>query len=215
MFWRLRKIIPPLRNSESKASGNKRSSKRSWWSDLRRTDFPKKWLMENQVKLSCFSPVSVHLEILLQLFWRLLDKISLDLTAQRHVKHQLKGTFVQLHKRALTWQKCLNYQSDIKRHGVDHPKNLMLNSKMFMHMLFVNYIMVFFFFPLAIEPPVAPCLNKSTFIRLDVFSSLPSLWNGMQHAVFARDVWYKSWSAWFCVRSPLSVYVWSETRISL
>ncbi len=126
-----------------------------------------------------------------------------------------RGTFVQLHKRALTWQKCLNYQSDIKRHGVDHPKNLMLNSKMFMHMLFVNYIMVFFFFPLAIEPPVAPCLNKSTFIRLDVFSSLPSLWNGMQHAVFARDVWYKSWSAWFCVRSPLSVYVWSETRISL
>ncbi len=34
----------------------------------------KTWLMENQVKLSCFSPVSVHLEIWLQLFWRLLDK---------------------------------------------------------------------------------------------------------------------------------------------
>ncbi len=30
----------------------------------------KTWLMENQVKLSCFSPVSVHLEIWLQLFWR-------------------------------------------------------------------------------------------------------------------------------------------------
>ncbi len=29
--------------------------------------------MENQVKLS-FSPVSVHLEIWLQLFWRLLDQ---------------------------------------------------------------------------------------------------------------------------------------------
>ncbi len=48
--------------------------KGSWWSDLRRTDFSKKRLMENQVKLSCFSPVSVHLEIWLQLFWRLLDQ---------------------------------------------------------------------------------------------------------------------------------------------
>ncbi len=27
-----------------------------------------KKMMENQIKLSCFSPVSVHLEILLQLF---------------------------------------------------------------------------------------------------------------------------------------------------
>jgi len=61
MFWRLVKIIPPLRNSESKASGNKCSSKdpddQIWDS--------KTWLNENQVKLSCFSPVSVHLEILL------------------------------------------------------------------------------------------------------------------------------------------------------
>ncbi len=51
--------------------------------------------MENQVKLSCFSPVSVHLEIWLQLFWRLLDKISQDLT----LKQQLKYNYT---KRAFT-----------------------------------------------------------------------------------------------------------------
>ncbi len=88
------KIIPPLRNSESKASGNKCSSKDVRWRSFLRwgtvkvklleTNAPQKilmirfetktWLMENQVKLSCFSPVSVHLEIWLQLFWNLLDQ---------------------------------------------------------------------------------------------------------------------------------------------
>ncbi len=36
--------------------------------------------MENQVKLSVSE--SVHLEILLQLFWHLLDKISQDMTRE-------------------------------------------------------------------------------------------------------------------------------------
>ncbi len=58
------KIIPPLRNSESKAPQK----------ILMIRFETKTWLMENQVKLSCFSPVSVHLEIWLQLFWRLLDQ---------------------------------------------------------------------------------------------------------------------------------------------
>ncbi len=58
------KIIPPLRNSESKAPQK----------ILMIRFETKTCLMENQVKLSCFSPVSVHLEIWLQLFWRLLDQ---------------------------------------------------------------------------------------------------------------------------------------------
>ncbi len=68
------KIIPPLRNSESKASGNKRSSKDpddQIWDTL---IFLKKILMDNQVKLSCFSPVSAHLEIWFKLFLLLLNK---------------------------------------------------------------------------------------------------------------------------------------------
>ncbi len=63
------KIIPPLRNSESKAPQK----------ILMIRFETKTWLMENQVKLSCFSPVSVHLEIWLQLFWCLLDQNQWDL----------------------------------------------------------------------------------------------------------------------------------------
>ncbi len=43
--------------------------------------------MENQVKLSCFSPVSVHLEILLQLFSHLHDKNQI--WQQNDMKHKL------------------------------------------------------------------------------------------------------------------------------
>ncbi len=46
----------------------------------------KTWLMENQVKLSCFSPVSVHLEIWLQLFWPLLDQSQSRFSRKTHVK---------------------------------------------------------------------------------------------------------------------------------
>ncbi len=80
--------------------------KSSWWSDLRCTDFSRKWLMENQVKLSCFSPVSVHLEILLQLFWPLLDKISQDLTREAAAE---AGRLYNYTKRAFTEE---NYQSE-------------------------------------------------------------------------------------------------------
>ncbi len=52
--------------------------------------------MENQVKLSCFSPLSVHLEILLQLFWRLLDIISPDSAEKRHLKLKLDVCTVTL-----------------------------------------------------------------------------------------------------------------------
>ncbi len=50
----------------------------------------KTWLMENQIKLSCFSPVSVHLEIWLQLFWRLLDQNQSRFDSNKTLKQQLK-----------------------------------------------------------------------------------------------------------------------------
>ncbi len=50
----------------------------------------KTWLMENQVKLSCFSPVRVHLEIWLQLFWRLLDQNQSRFNSRNTLKQQLK-----------------------------------------------------------------------------------------------------------------------------
>ncbi len=46
--------------------------------------------MDNQINLSCFSPLNVHLEILLtikMLFLCLRDK---DFTAKRHLNHELK-----------------------------------------------------------------------------------------------------------------------------
>ncbi len=55
-------------------------------------DFTTKWCLDYQVNLNCFSPVSVHLEISLTIsksFLCLLDK-NQDLTAKRHVKHELK-----------------------------------------------------------------------------------------------------------------------------
>ncbi len=67
------KIIPPLRNSESKASGNKRSSKDPddhIWDAL----ILLKMIDGESSKAELLQSSSVHLEILLQLFWRLLDK---------------------------------------------------------------------------------------------------------------------------------------------
>ncbi len=67
------KIIHPLRNSESKASGNKRSSKdpddQIWDALILLT---KK--IDGESSKAELLQSSVHLEILLQLFWCLLDK---------------------------------------------------------------------------------------------------------------------------------------------
>ncbi len=97
------KIIPPLRNSETNAPQK----------ILMIRFETKTWLMENQVKLSCFSPVSVHLEIWLQLFWRLLDQISQDLTREAAAE---AGRLYSYTKRAFTGENTLNYQSDDRRH---------------------------------------------------------------------------------------------------
>ncbi len=59
----------------------------------------KTWLMENQVKLSCFSPVSVHLEIWLQLFWRLLDQNQSRFDSEAAAE---AGRFYNYTKRAFT-----------------------------------------------------------------------------------------------------------------
>ncbi len=74
----------------------------------------KTWLMENQVKLSCFSPVSVHLEIWLQLFWRLLDQNQSGLDSN---KLELKVDVCTIRLKDLLLDK--NSQSDERRHGAD------------------------------------------------------------------------------------------------
>ncbi len=96
MFWRLGKIIPPPRNSESEASGNKCSSKDpddQIWDAL----------MENQVKPSCFSPLSVHLEILLKLFWCLLDKNQSRFDSQKTREAPAEGGRLYNNTKPFTW----------------------------------------------------------------------------------------------------------------
>ncbi len=64
----------------------------------------KTWLMENQVKLSC--SVRVHLEIRLQLFWRLLD--------QNQSRFDTRSSrWTQLHWKSFYWWTTLNYQQKI------------------------------------------------------------------------------------------------------
>ncbi len=63
MFWRLGKIIPPLRNNEKVKFLETNVPQKP--DDLRLTDNTKKRSLYNQVKPSCFSPVSVHMEIFL------------------------------------------------------------------------------------------------------------------------------------------------------
>ncbi len=72
--------------------------------------------MENQVKLSCFSPVSVHLEIWLQLFWRLLDQNQSRFDSEAAAEA----------KRAFTGENTLNSQpetEDMRRLSVKQEEN--------------------------------------------------------------------------------------------
>ncbi len=73
-----------------------------------------KRLMENQIKLSCFSPVSVHLEIWLQLFWRLLDQNQSRFDSN---KLELKEDVCTIRLKDLLLD--INSQSDERRHGAD------------------------------------------------------------------------------------------------
>ncbi len=99
----------------------------------------KTWLMENQVKLSCFSPVSVHLEIWLQLFWRLLDQNQSRFDRKKGTRSSSwSWTFVQLHLKSFYWIKTLNYQSDDWRPGGDCEWNR-FNSKVLIMLIIWSF----------------------------------------------------------------------------
>ncbi len=73
--------------------------------------------MENQVKLSCFSPVRVHLEIWLQLFWRLLDQ------NQSHVRLHYKSFYWIKHSKLSTRDRR-DEEIECETAKFDHVDNL-------------------------------------------------------------------------------------------
>ncbi len=79
----------------------------------------KTWLMENQVKLSCFSPVVFIWKYDCSYSDVYLIKISQDLTEKRHVKQQLKLDICTITLKDLWLDKSSKLWIRDSRRGVD------------------------------------------------------------------------------------------------